>query len=108
MESKDTRTFKIDPNIEMKKVQFKNRYGITRAGDLCLPEGYEGKKSPAIIISGPFGAVKEQASGLHAQEMAARGFVSLAFDPSFGGESGGEVRNVASPGHIYGGLQCGS
>lgn len=97
MESKDTRTFKIDPNIEMKKVQFKNRYGITLAGDLYLPEGYEGKKSPAIIISGPFGAVKEQASGLHAQEMAARGFVSLAFDPSFGGESGGEVRNVASP-----------
>lgn len=95
-ENKDTRTFKINPKIEMKKVQFKNRYGITLACALYLPEGYEGKKGPAIIISGPFGAVKEQASGLYAQEPAARGFVSIAFDPSFGGESGGEVRNTAS------------
>lgn len=80
-----------------KKVCFKNRYGIMLAGDLYLPEGYETKRNPALIISGPFGAVKEQASGLHAQEMASRGFVSMAFDPSFCGESGGEVRNTASP-----------
>lgn len=97
MEDKDTRTFEINPKVEMKKIKFKNRYGIMLAGDLYLPEGYEGKKNPVVIVSGPFGAVKEQASGLYAQELAARGFVSLAFDPSFGGESGGEVRNMASP-----------
>ena len=97
MENKDTRTFKINPEIEMKKVQFMNRYGITLAGDLYLPKNYEDKKNPAVIVAGPFGAVKEQASGLYAQELAARGFVSIAFDPSFGGESGGEVRNTASP-----------
>jgi len=97
MDNKDTRTFDINPKIKRKKVCFKNRYGIALAGDLYLPEGYEEKKNPAVIISGPFGAVKEQASGLHAQEMAFRGFVSMAFDPSFCGESGGEVRNVASP-----------
>lgn len=97
MENKDTRTFEINPKIEMKKAQFRNRYGIMLAGDLYLPEGYGEKKNPAVIVSGPFGAVKEQASGLYAQELAARGFVSMAFDPSFGGESGGEVRNMASP-----------
>lgn len=97
MENKDSRTFKINPEIEMKKVQFMNRYGITLAGDLYLPKNYEKKKNPAVIVAGPFGAVKEQASGLYAQELAARGFVSIAFDPSFGGESGGEVRNTASP-----------
>ena len=97
MENRDTRTFKINPEIEMKKVRFTNRYGITLAGDLYLPAHYEDKKNPAVIVAGPFGAVKEQASGLYAQELAARGFVSIAFDPSFGGESGGEVRNTASP-----------
>ena len=97
MENKDTRTFEINPKIEMKKVQFKNRYGIVLAGDLYLPEEYAEKKNPAVIVSGPFGAVKEQASGFYAQELAVRGFVSMAFDPSFGGESGGEVRNMASP-----------
>ena len=97
MENKDTRTFKINSKIERKKVYFKNRYGIKLAGDLYLPEDYAAKKNPAIIVSGPFGAVKEQASGLYAQELALRGFVSMAFDPSFGGESGGEVRNTASP-----------
>ena len=97
MENKDTRTFEINPEIEMKKVRFTNRYGITLAGDLYLPAHYEDKKNPAVIVAGPFGAVKEQASGLYAQELAARGFVSIAFDPSFGGESGGEVRNTASP-----------
>ncbi len=93
----DTRTFEIYPNIEMKKVRFQNRYGIELAGDLYLPENYAAQKNPAIIVAGPFGAVKEQASGLYAQQMAAYGFVALAFDPSFGGESGGSVRNTASP-----------
>ena len=97
MENKESRTFEINPKIEMKKVRFTNRYGITLAGELYLPDNYEDKKNPAVIVAGPFGAVKEQASGLYAQELAARGFVSIAFDPSFGGESGGEVRNTASP-----------
>lgn len=97
MENKDTRTFEINPKIDMKKVRFTNRYGFALVGDLYLPENYENKKNPAVIVAGPFGAVKEQASGLYAQELAARGFVSIAFDPSFGGESGGEVRNTASP-----------
>lgn len=97
MENQDTRTFKIDPSIEMKPVRFKNRFGIELAGHLYLPENYEEQKNVAIIVAGPFGAVKEQAAGLYAQQFASMGFVSLAFDPSFGGESGGEVRNTASP-----------
>ncbi len=97
MTSKDTRTFKINPSIEMKPVRFKNRFGIELAGHLYLPENYEARKNAAIIVAGPFGAVKEQAAGLYAQRFASMGFVSLAFDPSFGGESGGEVRNTASP-----------
>ena len=97
MENQDTRTFKIDPSIEMKPVRFKNRFGIELAGHLYLPENYETQKNAAIIVAGPFGAVKEQAAGLYAQQFASMGFVSLAFDPSFGGESGGEVRNTASP-----------
>lgn len=94
---KDTRVFEIYSNIEMKEVRFKNRYGIEIAGHLYLPENYEGKKNAAIVVSGPFGAVKEQASGLYAQQMASFGFVALAFDQSFCGESGGETRNMASP-----------
>ncbi len=97
MENQETRTFKIYPDIEMKPVRFKNRFGIELAGHLYLPVGYADKKSAAIIVAGPFGAVKEQAAGLYAQQFASMGFVSLAFDPSFGGESGGEVRNTASP-----------
>lgn len=93
----DTRTFEIYSNIEMRKVRFKNRYGIELAGDLYLPKNYTTQKNPAVIVSGPFGAVKEQASGLYAQQMATYGFVALAFDPSFCGESGGTVRNTASP-----------
>lgn len=93
----DTRTFKIYENIEMKEVRYKNRYGIEIAAHMYLPENYQQKKNPAIIVSGPFGAVKEQASGLYAQQMATYGFVGLAFDPSFNGESGGETRNFASP-----------
>ncbi len=93
----DTRTFEIYSNVEMKEIKFENRYGIELAGHLYLPENYEGKKNPAIVVSGPFGAVKEQSSGLYAQEMASNGFVTIAFDNSFCGESGGKVRNVASP-----------
>lgn len=91
------KTFKKSGNVEVKKVSFKNRYGITLIGDLYTPKNKPGEKLSAIAVSGPFGAVKEQASGLYAQTMAERGFVTLAFDPSFTGESGGEPRNVASP-----------
>ena len=82
--------------VNHRKVTFKNRYGITLAADLYEPKNVEGKLA-AIAVSGPFGAVKEQASGLYAQTMAERGFLTLAFDPSYTGESGGEPRNVASP-----------
>lgn len=75
---------------------FCNRYGITLAADLYKPVGAEGKL-PAVAVSGPFGAVKEQASGFYAQELASRGFLTIAFDPSFTGESGGSPRYVASP-----------
>lgn len=82
--------------IEHSKVTFHNRYGITLAADMYVPKGAKGKL-PAIAVCGPFGAVKEQSSGLYAQIMAQMGFVTLAFDPSFTGESGGEPRYVASP-----------
>ena len=78
------------------KVTFHNRYGITLAADLYIPKNAAGKL-PAIAVSGPFGAVKEQSSGLYAQTMAEFGFLTLAFDPSFTGESGGSPRYVASP-----------
>jgi fermentation-respiration switch protein FrsA (DUF1100 family) len=94
---KDSYTFDLSDKVIRKKVTFKNRYGITLAADLYLPKNAEGKRLPALAISGPFGAVKEQSSGLYAQNMAERGFASLAFDPSYTGESGGEPRNVASP-----------
>ena len=84
--------------VEHHKVTFKNRYGITLVGDLYVPKNIRsGQKLPAIAVTGAFGAVKEQSSGLYAQEMAERGFVTLAFDPSYLGESGGEPRNMASP-----------
>lgn len=82
--------------VNHRKVTFRNRYGITLAADLYEPKNAEGKLA-AIAVSGPFGAVKEQASGLYAQTMAERGFLTLAFDPSCTGESGGEPRNTASP-----------
>ena len=91
------KTFARDPDVTVTRVHFKNRYGIKLAGDLYRPKKRDGAKLPAIAVAGPFGAVKEQASGLYAQEMARRGFVTLAFDPSFTGESGGDVRRVASP-----------
>ena len=90
------KTFPKSEKVNHRKVTFHNRYGITLAADLYEPKEYEGKL-PAIAVCGPFGAVKEQASGLYAQKMAERGFLTLAFDPSFTGESGGNVRNVASP-----------
>lgn len=84
--------------VEHHKVTFRNRYGITLVGDLYVPKDIRsGQKLPAIAVAGPFGAVKEQSSGLYAQAMAERGFVTLAFDPSYLGESGGEPRNMASP-----------
>ena len=90
------KVFPRDERTEHCKVTFANRYGITLAADLYKPKDAQGKLA-AIAVSGPFGAVKEQSSGLYAQEMAARGFLAIAFDPSFTGESGGEPRRVASP-----------
>lgn len=90
------KTFPQSDRVEHRKVTFRNRYGIVLAADLYVPKGIAGQQS-AIAVSGPFGAVKEQASGLYAQTLAERGFVTLVFDPSFTGESGGEPRYVASP-----------
>ncbi|MBR0209665.1 MAG: alpha/beta hydrolase [Firmicutes bacterium] len=90
------KTFPEDGRVDHCKVTFVNRYGITLAADLYRPKDAEGKL-PALAVSGPFGAVKEQCSGLYAQTMAARGFLTVAFDPSFTGESGGAVRYMASP-----------
>ena len=90
------KTFAKSDRVNHRKVSFKNRYGITLAADLYEPKDRSGPL-PALVISGPFGAVKEQSSGLYAQTLAERGFVTLAFDPSYTGESAGEPRNVASP-----------
>lgn len=90
------KTFKKSDKVNHRKVTFHNRYGITLAADLYEPKDAQGKL-PAIAVCGPFGAVKEQSSGLYAQTMAERGFLSIAFDPSFTGESGGEPRYMASP-----------
>jgi fermentation-respiration switch protein FrsA (DUF1100 family) len=97
METTEHYTFKLSDKVSRQKVSFKNRYGITLSGDLYLPKNTENAKFSAIAISGPFGAVKEQSSGLYANQMAERGFIALAFDPSYTGESSGEPRNVASP-----------
>ncbi|MBR4014605.1 MAG: alpha/beta hydrolase [Anaerotignum sp.] len=90
------KVFPKSEDVNHQKVTFVNRYGITLAGDLYTPKNAAGNL-PAIAVCGPFGAVKEQSSGLYAQEMAKRGFIAMAFDPSFTGESGGQPRNVASP-----------
>lgn len=90
------KTFEKSEEVNHRKITFHNRYGITLAADLYEPKEYEGKL-PAIAVSGPFGAIKEQSSGLYAQTMAERGFLTIAFDPSFTGESGGEPRYMASP-----------
>ena len=90
------KTFPKSEKIHHRKITFHNRYGITLAADLYEPKEYEGKL-PAVAVCGPFGAVKEQCSGLYAQTLAERGFLTIAFDPSFTGESGGIPRYVASP-----------
>ena len=90
------KVFPKSDKVDHRKVSFRNRYGITLAADLYIPRK-AGGKLPAIAVSGPFGAVKEQSSGLYAQTMAERGFLTIAFDPSYTGESGGEPRYVASP-----------
>ena len=90
------KVFPKSEKVDHHKVAFHNRYGITLAADMYIPKNAEGKL-PAIAVSGPFGAVKEQSSGLYAQAMAERGFLTIAFDPSFTGESGGSPRYVASP-----------
>lgn len=91
------KTFPKSDTVDHEKIEFINRYGVTLAADLYRPKGAVDEKLAAIVVSGPFGAVKEQSSGLHAQELAERGFLTIAFDPSFTGESGGFPRNVASP-----------
>lgn len=90
-------TFTLSDQVTRQKISFRNRYGITLSGDLYLPKNAGNEKLSALAISGPFGAVKEQSSGLYANQMAERGFAVVAFDPSYTGESGGEPRNVASP-----------
>ena len=90
------KTYPRDERVNHSKITFTNRYGITLAADMYVPKNVA-EKLPAIAVSGPFGAVKEQCSGLYAQTMAARGFLTIAFDPSFTGESGGNVRYMASP-----------
>ena len=90
------KTFPKSGKVDHSKVTFVNRYGITLAADMYVPKGAEGRL-PAIAVSGPFGAVKEQCSGLYAQTMAERGFITIAFDPSYTGESSGEPRYMASP-----------
>ncbi len=91
------KVFAKSDKVNHKKVTFKNRFGITLVGDLYTPKNKADKKLPALVLSGPYGAVKEQVSGRYAQTLAERGYVTLAFDPSFTGESGGEPRNVSSP-----------
>ncbi|MFV8367373.1 alpha/beta hydrolase [Flavobacterium sp. XS1P27] len=97
MNNTEKYTFKLSDKVTREKVTFKNRYGITLSGDLYLPKNAGTEKLAALAISGPFGAVKQQSSGLYANEMAERGFAVVAFDPSYTGESGGEPRNLASP-----------
>ncbi len=90
------KTFPKSEKVKHRKVSFNNRFGITIVADLYEPKNTE-EKLPAIAVSGPFGAVKEQSSGLYAQTMAERGFLTIAFDPSFTGESSGTPKYVASP-----------
>ncbi len=96
LEKKWDKVFPRNYKVKHHKITFVNRYGITLAADMYEPQNYSGRL-PALAVAGPFGAVKEQSSGLYAQEMATRGFITIAFDPSFTGESGGLPRKVASP-----------
>ena len=94
----DNYIFELNENVTRTSVQYKNRYGITLSGDLYWAKDLdEGKKHPAVLIGAPYGGVKEQGPGVWANELAQRGFVCLAFDPAFMGESGGEPRHVSSP-----------
>ena len=98
LKNKWDKVFPKSNNVTIQKVHFNNRFGINLVGDLYIPKTInKDEKLPAIAISGPFGAVKEQASGLYAQTLAERGFITLAFDPSYTGESSGKPRHVASP-----------
>ncbi|MBD3904087.1 alpha/beta hydrolase [Chryseobacterium muglaense] len=97
MNLKEHYTFKLSDKVTRTSVTFKNRYGIVLSGDLYLPKNPGNEKLAALVISGPFGAVKQQSSGLYANQMAERGFAVIAFDPSYTGESNGEPRNLASP-----------
>ena len=90
------KVFPLSEKVNHRKVTFKNHFGITLVADMYEPKQYEGLL-PALAVSGPYGAVKEQSSGLYAQEMAERGFLTIAFDPSFTGESGGTPRYITSP-----------
>lgn len=96
LEKKWDKTFLKSDKVDHKKVTFPNRYGITLAADMYLPKN-RNDKTPAIAVSGPFGAVKEQSSGLYAQKLAENGFITIAFDPSYTGENSGEPRYIASP-----------
>lgn len=96
LNAQDKKTFAPSDKVVTERVSFENRFGITLVADMYRPKNAEGP-FPALAVSGPFGAVKEQSSGLYAQTMAERGFLTIAFDPSFTGESGGEPRYVASP-----------
>ncbi len=96
------KVFQLSEQVSHKKVTFENQYGITLVGDLYTPKSVsetvcQQSGLPALAVSGPFGATKEQSSGLYAMKMAERGFIALAFDPSFTGESSGEPRRTASP-----------
>ena len=94
----DTRVFTVDKSLDVKKVSFQNHFGFDVVGHMYLPKDFDAKKQyAAVVITGPFGAVKEQSSGLYAQELARNGFVAVAFDPSTTGESSGARRNVGSP-----------
>lgn len=98
MNKNNQKTFTISEKVTVEKVSFKNRYGITVAADLYLAKNIDkSQKYPALIVGTPYGAVKEQSAGVYAHEMAKRGFVAIAFDPSYNGESDGEPRHVSSP-----------
>nr|WP_237421181.1 alpha/beta hydrolase [Flavobacterium sp. Sd200] len=97
LDTTDHYTFQLSDKVTRQKVTFKNRFGITLTGDLYVPKNGGTASLAAVAISGPYGAVKEQSSGLYANQLAQRGFITLAFDPSYTGESGGEPRNISSP-----------
>jgi len=98
METPSYLTFELSDKVTMEKVSYENRYGVAVAADMYLPKGIDKtKRHPAILVGTPYGGVKEQGAGIYAQTMAERGFVSIAFDESYNGESGGEPRHVSSP-----------